>query len=368
MKVVIAIDSFKGSMSSYQAGCAVKNGIQRVYNDADITVCPIADGGEGTAYALISAYNGEKISVSVTGPVGRKVNASYGIIGNLAIMEMASCAGLTLIDKSERNPLYTTTYGVGEMILDALDRGCRDFIIGIGGSATNDGGVGMLQALGFDILDKDRKPVSYGAVGVRDIAFIGSDNADKRIKKSSFNIACDVDSTLCGETGASFVFARQKGASEEDIPLMDRWLYNYAKKCGGNMNARGAGAAGGMGFAFMTFLNARLLGGIGLVMEKTGLEDKIRDADIVITGEGCLDNQSEMGKAPVGVAKLAKKYNKPVIALAGSIKEYNPIFDACFPIVRGVTSLENAMTDAVSNITQTTEQIFRLIKVGKYYE
>lgn len=365
MKVVIAIDSFKGSMSSYQAGCGVRNGILKVYGDADITVCPVADGGEGTADALIAAYGGEKVSISVTGPVGRKVTADYGIIGKLAVMEMASCAGLTLVDESERNPLYTTTYGVGEMIVDALQRGCRDFIIGIGGSATNDGGVGMLQALGFDMLDSNKNPVRQGALGVRDIVYIGSDRADSRIAESSFCVACDVDSPLCGETGASFVFARQKGGTDETIPLMDGWLCEFARKCGGDMNARGAGAAGGLGFALMNFLNARLCGGIGLVMEKTGLENKIRAADIVITGEGCLDNQSEMGKAPVGIAELAKKYNKPVIALAGSIKEYNPIFDACFPIVRGVTSLEDAMADAVSNITQTTEQIFKLIKVGE---
>ena len=377
MKVVVAIDSLKGSLSSLEAGNAIKQGIKRVYQDAKIIVKPLADGGEGTVEALVSGMNGKIETVVATGPLGDKIESSYGIIPEkrLAIMEMASIAGITLLSLKQRNPLYTTTYGLGEMIKDAISKGCNNFIIGIGGSATNDGGIGMLQALGFDLLDKDGNQVPLGARGLKDLVKIGDKNVLPELKKCQFKIACDVTNVLCGENGCSVVFGPQKGATSQMIKDMDQWLYNFAnlaKKKYPHSDALvpGTGAAGGLGFAFLTFVKATLESGIDIILETIDLKSDLKDVDVVVTGEGCLDRQSAMGKAPVGVAKMAKLYNKPVIAFAGSVTKEAKLcnqegIDAYFPIIRNITTLQEAMAkeNAKNNLTDTVEQVFRLWKI-----
>ena len=377
MKVVIAIDSFKGSLSSAQAGSAVTEGIREVYRDAQTVICPLADGGEGTVSAVVSAMGGEMCRAQVQGPLGKYVDAEYGVIAEdrTAIIEMASAAGITLIDEAERNPLLTTTYGVGELITHAIrENGCRRFIIGIGGSATNDGGVGMLQALGFSFLNANGEPIAHGAQGLAELAEIHCDRALGELKECTFHIACDVTNPLCGERGCSAVYGPQKGATPEMIREMDGWLEKYARlseqELGvSNADTSGAGAAGGMGFAFLSYLNGRLESGIDLVMRATHLEEKIMDADLVVTGEGRLDGQTAMGKAPVGVAKLAKKHGKPVIAFSGCVtegaRECNLHgIDAFFPILQTVCSLEDAMRveQAFQNLKNTAEQAFRLLR------
>ena len=376
MNIVIAIDSFKGSLSSKMAGCAASDGIRRVFPDAKIVVRPIADGGEGTVDALIEGLGGEKQKVCVTNPLGNKIDAEYGIIeNNTAIIEMSAAAGITLISDKERNPLKTTTYGVGEIICDAIKKGCRNFIIGIGGSATNDGGVGMLQALGFKFLDKEGNQIPYGAKGLKNLTSIRCDKVLPELKKCTFNIACDVTNPLCGDNGCSAVYGPQKGADANMIKDMDKWLLNYAyltKMINENTNKDipGAGAAGGIGFAFLSYLNGNLKNGIELILLETKLEDYIKNADIVITGEGRLDSQTVMGKTPSGVAKIAKKYNIPVIAFSGCVTKDANIcnkygIDAFFPILRSVTSLDKAMCfdNAYNNMSDTAEQVFRLINI-----
>ena len=325
MKYLVAMDSFKGSLTSLEAGYAVKEAIMEFNNENEVIVKPLADGGEGTMKALTDGLGGELYSTLAKDPLGRYVTCNYGMIEkNTAIIEIAEAAGLTRLSEDEKNPLYTSTYGVGELIIDAYNRGARRFIIGLGGSATNDGGVGMLSALGFSFLDKDNNDISYGAEGLKELAYINDANAFKDICGSEFIIACDVDNPLCGLEGCSYVFAPQKGARKEEIECMDKWLLNYAdivKKYNkySNPEAKGSGAAGGLGFAFLSFFNAKLISGIELVIKELGITEYIKTSDIVITGEGKLDGQSIMGKAPIGVSKIAKKYGKKVIALAGII-------------------------------------------------
>lgn len=375
MNIVIAIDSFKGSIRSIEAGKCAANGIRKVYPDAIITVQPLADGGEGTVDALTSGCNGTFMHACVTGPLGSPVDCVYGMLpeSKTAIIEMAGAAGLTLVPDSKRNPLYTTTYGVGEIIKDAIRNGCRHFIIGIGGSATNDGGIGMLQALGFDLTDALGKPISFGAIGLKQLSSISNVHALPELKECTFRIACDVTNPLCGPNGCSSVFAPQKGANAEIITAMDTWLSCYAALAQkiypkADSTFPGSGAAGGLGFAFRTFLNASLESGIQIVLEETNLADAVRSADIVVTGEGRLDGQTVMGKAPIGVARIAKKYQKPVIAFAGCVTADAAAcnaagIDAFFPILQCPTSLAEAMnTDFTKeNITRTVEQVFRLI-------
>jgi len=377
MNVIIAIDSFKGSLSSLDAGMAAAEGIKRAIPDANIAVRPIADGGEGTVEALCVALGGIKMSIDVTGPLGEKVKADYGLIPKTktAVIEIASAAGITLIEENRRNPLNTTSYGVGEIISDAIERGCRNFIIGIGGSATNDGGIGMLQALGFDILNKEGKSVSKFGRGLEEICSISAENANLHLQECTFTIACDVKNPLCGELGSSRIYGPQKGADEDTIVKMDKWLSDYAQNCklsfpNANKDAEGAGAAGGLGFAFMTFSNGKLTGGIDLILKETRLEEYIKTADIVVTGEGRLDSQTVMGKAPFGVASIAKKYGKKVVAFSGCVTKDAYVcnehgIDAFFPIVRGASSIEEAMNPdiAFDNMSDTAEQVFRLINI-----
>ena len=382
MKTVVAIDSFKGSLTTFEAGEAAKKGIMTVYPDAEVEVCPIADGGEGTVEAIVSQKNGEYITVNVHGPLSDRVDAVYGYIKDsaTAVIEMSAASGITLVAQQERNPLNTTTYGVGEVISDAIRRGCRKFVIGIGGSATNDGGIGMLSALGYRFLDSDGNDVPLGAKGLEKLCSIDVSGALKELKECTFTVACDVKNVLCGSEGCSAVVGPQKGATPHMIALMDRWLLNYAfltKKVipSADENLPGTGAAGGMGFALTAYLGAALTPGIDIVIEETSLEDKIKNADVVITGEGRLDGQSCMGKVPVGVAAIAKKHGKPVLAFCGSaasdaIECNKHGIDAFFPVVRTPCSLEEAMdsANAQKNLADTAEQVFRLIQCFKINE
>jgi glycerate kinase len=377
MKIVVAIDSLKGSLSSLEAGNAISDGIKRVYSDADVVVRPLADGGEGTVEALTLGMGGRIEKITVTGPLGEKHECEYGILADktMAIVEMSAAAGITLVSEADRNPLNTTTYGVGEIIKDAIAKGCRHFIVGIGGSATNDGGIGMLQALGYGILDKDGRQVQFGAKGLQVIDKITDEYVIPELKECTFRIACDVTNTLCGDNGCSAIFGPQKGATPSMIMQMDKWLAYYAalsreKYPKANPNQAGTGAAGGLGFAFLTYTNAVLESGIKIVLEETRLEDYIKGADIVVTGEGRLDSQSVMGKAPVGVAGIAKKYNKKVIAFSGCVTEDSTVcnehgIDAYFPILRTVVPLDEAMNseNAKKNMIATVEQVFRLIRL-----
>lgn len=371
MNVVIAIDSFKGSLTSMEAGKAIAGGISEAI-DADIVIRPIADGGEGTAEALVSGLKGDYRTSSVTGPMGTKVDADWGVINvdgcYTAIIEMAETAGIALLTKEELNPLKTTTYGVGELVCQAIGEGIRNFVIGIGGSATNDGGVGMLQALGFEFLDSEGNQICRGAEGLKDLATINYSKAIPELKECTFKVACDVTNPLCGELGCSRIYGPQKGATSDMIEDMDYWLKNYAQISCGNPDFPGSGAAGGMGYAFRTFLNASLEPGIQIVLDETRLEDYIKNADIVVTGEGRMDSQTVMGKAPVGVAKLAKKYGKKVIAFCGCASDDAKIcneygIDAFFPVLRNIVTLEEALTKdvAVKNLSETANQVFRLL-------
>lgn len=376
MKAVIAIDSFKGSLSSLEAGQAAAEGIKRVFPDAAVQVCPLADGGEGTVETLISGMGGTIRRLPVTGPLGETVTGRYGILEDkvTAVMEMADAAGITMVVPAQRNPMYTTTYGVGELIRDAIKEGCRKFIVGIGGSATNDGGVGMLQALGFSFLDAEGNSIAQGAQGLEKLAVLETAHAMKELDACEFHIACDVNNVLCGPEGCSAVFGPQKGANEVMIRRMDEWLADYAALaaavCGSEVDPDypGSGAAGGLGFAFRTFLHGSLEPGVEMILRETRLEENVKDADIVITGEGRLDGQTVMGKAPIGVAALAKKHGRKVVAFSGCVTEDARVcnahgIDAFFPIVRGAVTLEEAMDqeNAARNMTDTVEQVFRLL-------
>lgn len=377
MKAVIAIDSLKGSLSSIEAGQAIAEGIKKADAKADVVIRPLADGGEGTVEALVCGMNGTLQHVKVTGPLGDPVVCEYGIIDQTktAVIEMSGAAGITLVPDTKKNPLYTTTYGVGEVIRDAIEKGCRRFIVGIGGSATNDGGIGMLQALGYGFLNKDGQQVPFGAIGLKELETITDTYVLPELAECEFKIACDVTNPLCGDNGCSAVYGPQKGANPSMIMEMDKWLRYYAalareKFPKADLNEPGTGAAGGLGFAFLTFTNAVLESGIKIVLEETKLEPYVKGADVVVTGEGRLDFQTAMGKAPVGVAGLAKKFDIPVLAFAGSVTKdatecnKNGI-DAFFPILRGISTLEEAMKpeNAKQNLIDTAEQAFRLFNI-----
>lgn len=380
MKVIIAIDSLKGSLSSLEAGKAVKEGIKKAIPTAEVMIKPVADGGEGTVTALTTGLQGSLEKVAVTGPRGQKVEAAYGILPDqTAVIEMAEAAGLPLVPVDKRNPMETTTYGVGELISHAMDRGCRKFIVGIGGSATNDGGVGMLQALGCHFYKKDGTEVSFGAKELNDLEKIDTEVLDKRLKECTFEIACDVTNPLCGTTGASAVFAPQKGADKTMVVKLDAALSHFAdvsEKALGvdNRNMPGAGAAGGLGFAFASYLGGNLRPGVEIVLDAVLPEKELSEADIVVTGEGRFDGQTAMGKAPVGIAKRAKEKGCMVLVFAGSIEPQGvrkvqgemQLIDGAFPILPGVMTLEEAMqkTVAYENMSYTAEQVFRVIGNG----
>lgn len=375
MKVVIAIDSLKGSLSSMEAGMAIKDGILAAKPDAEVIVKPLADGGEGTTDALIEGMSGERIDLTVTGPMHTPVDAYYGYLKdtNTAVMEMASAAGITLVPDSEKNPLLATSYGVGEMINDAIQRGCRNFIIGIGGSVTNDGGIGMLKALGVRFLDENDEDAGEGGQALAKVARIDVSGMNPLLKECHIQVACDVNNPLCGENGSTYVYGPQKGVTEDMKKTLDEAMAHFARVTSETLendylNTPGAGAAGGLGYAFLAYTGAALTPGIELILDAVGLEEELSSADVVVTGEGRLDFQTAMGKAPVGVARLAKKYNAKVIAFAGSVtKEATACnkegIDAFFPILRSVCTLAEAMDPvaARNNMTATVEQVFRLL-------
>lgn len=377
MKIVMAIDSFKGSLSSMDAGRAAAEGIQRVDPKVQVKVRPLADGGEGTVEALTEGMGGHFCKVSVMGPFGEPVDCEYGILDETktAIIEMSGAAGITLAPRERLNPLEATTYGVGEVIKDAIGQGCRRFIVGIGGSATNDGGVGMLQALGYDFLDEDGEQIGKGAAALEKLRKISTEHVLPELAECEFHIACDVTNPLCGERGCSAVFGPQKGATPQMIEKMDQWLGEYAKVTQevfpkADAQYPGTGAAGGLGFAFLAYTPAVLESGIEIVLKELKLEEDIKEADLVITGEGRLDEQTAMGKVPVGVASLAKKYQKPVIAFSGSVTPGARLcnekgIDAYFPILRSIVTLDEAMERerAWNNMADTAEQAYRLFQI-----
>ncbi len=377
MKVLVALDSFKGSLTSLEAGQAVAEGIKACDPKAETLILPLADGGEGTVEALTYGLKGQEITLQVTGPLGQPVNSTYGILPDgTAVMEMASAAGLPLVPLEKRNPLYTTTFGLGEMIRDAINRGCRKFLIGIGGSATNDGGMGMLQALGFVFTDIGGSPSPFGAFGLKDLHMIHTSQAMPELSECTFQIACDVKNPLFGPTGCSMIFAPQKGASILTAEHMDRWMAYYSDMVRevfphADPWYPGAGAAGGLGFAFSSFLNAQLSPGAELVLKLLRMEALLPLYDIVITGEGCLDEQSIMGKGPGYLAKLAKEYRKPVIAYAGILGNNVAVckeqgIDAYYPTLPSFMPLEEAMVPqtAYRNLKQTVMETFMNIKIG----
>ncbi|WP_394235907.1 glycerate kinase [Niallia oryzisoli] len=374
MKFVLAPDSFKESMTAKNAALAMEKGIKTVFPDAECVIVPMADGGEGTVESLVSLSDGEIIKTEVIGPLDDNVMAEYGLLGNghTAVIEMASASGLELLKPEERNPLLTTTYGTGQLIKDALDKGVKRILIGIGGSATNDGGVGMLQALGVSFKDEDGEELPFGGGALHRLHSIDLSGLDERIETIQIDVACDVSNPLIGENGASAVFGPQKGASPDVVKVLDQNLTHFAKRIKEQLNqdianTPGAGAAGGLGAGLLAFLDARLKKGIDLVIEYTGLEEYVKGADYVFTGEGSIDGQTLFGKTPFGVASVAKKHSVPVIAFAGRIGDgveplYSNGFTAIIGILKGVTSLEDALHSGEANLSFASENVCRLLK------
>lgn len=376
MRVLVAIDSFKGSLSSFELGNEIENGIKKIYSDAEVLKLPIADGGEGTVDALVEGTNGKFVILKVKNPLMREIEAKYGLMGDgTAVIEMAQASGLPLLSIEERNPLKATTFGTGEMIKDAISKGCREFILGIGGSATNDAGTGMLNALGYKFFDRDGIEIFGCGENLSKIAKIDSSCALKELKECKFSVACDVDNPFYGPKGAAEIYSRQKGATEEMVKTLDKGLKDFSdiikKDLGKDISeVKGAGAAGGLGGGLMAFLDADLLPGIDIVLDKVELNEKLKDIDFVITGEGKLDHQTAMGKAPVGVAKRAKEMSIPVIALAGGVTDeaeetHSKGIDTYFSIINYPIDLKEAMKKEIAQkfVRKNTEEIFRLIKV-----
>lgn len=374
--IVLAPDSFKESMTAKEVCEAMERGIRKANSQIRCIHVPMADGGEGTMQSLVDATGGMVYSKEVVGPLGNNVVAEYGILGNgeIGVIEMASASGIHLVDSEKRNPLITTTFGTGQLIKACLDKGVKKLLIGIGGSATNDGGAGFIQALGGRLLDENGDDLSYGGGALAKLHTIDLSNLDERLKYVSVEVACDVNNPLCGKEGASYVFGPQKGATREMIEILDQNLSHYAEvikeQLGKDVISKaGAGAAGGLGAGLMAFLDVKLKSGIEMVIEYANLEEKVRDADMVWTGEGSIDFQTQYGKTPLGVAMIAKKYNKPVIALAGRVGNdidvlYDKGIDAIFGIMRGVTSIEEALVKGPENVEKTSENIIRLLNIS----
>lgn len=377
MKIVIAPDSYKESLSALEVATAIERGFREIFPSANYVKLPVADGGEGTVEAMVAATQGRIIHVPVTGPLGEPVEGFYGLSGDdqSAFIEMAAASGLELVPPSQRNPLKTTSWGTGELIRHALDAGVKHIIIGIGGSATNDGGAGMVQALGAKLLDAAQKPVGLGGGELATLAHIDLTGLDKRLKACRIEVACDVTNPLTGEEGATAVFGPQKGATPEMIVTLDNALAHYAQVIARDLdidvlNLSGGGAAGGMGTALYAFCGAQLRQGIEIVTDALHLAAQVADADLVITGEGRIDSQTIHGKVPVGVAKVAKRFNKPVIGIAGSltadvgvVHEYG--IDAVFSVIYTICSLEDALENASENVRMAARNIAAALKVGQ---
>lgn len=374
MKFVLAPDSFKESMTAKDAAEAMERGIKKIIPDAECVIVPMADGGEGTLQSLVDATSGELHKVMVIAPLGNEVEAVFGILGNkkTAIIEMASASGLHLVPREKRNPLITTTYGTGQLIKAALDKGANHIIIGIGGSATNDGGAGIIQALGGKLLAADNTDLPFGGGSLNLINKIDLSNLDARLAHTKIEVACDVTNTLTGENGASRIFGPQKGASEEMIKILDSNLCHYAKIIKEQLRkdivtTPGAGAAGGLGAGLLAFLSAELKRGIELVIEHTNLREKMQESDYVFTGEGSIDGQTLYGKTPLGVAAVAKELNIPVIAFGGHIGDglealYDNGIDSIIGILPGVCTLEEALLNGAENLERASENVARILK------
>ena len=370
-KILLAIDSFKGCLDSLDAASAVEDGIKAVYPACEVVKTPIADGGEGTAQALVWATKGQMHITEVNDPLMQPVSACYGILGDgsTAVIEMAAASGLPLVPPERRNPMLTTTYGTGELIADALNRGCTHFILGIGGSATNDAGTGMLQALGYRFLDSNGNILGTGGKTLEQIAVIDFTVRNPLLDKAQFRVACDVDNPFSGKRGAAYVYAPQKGADSQMVETLDRGLKHFADvvkmQFGKDMDTiPGAGAAGGLGGGLLAFLNARLQPGIQVVLETLRFDELLNDADLVITGEGCMDAQTAMGKAPKGIADAAARRGVPVIALTGNVSDAAAInrIGICgvFSVIPYPMTLDDAMKPETArhNIRQAVEQLF----------
>ncbi|MFI8415289.1 glycerate kinase [Serratia sp. NPDC078593] len=376
-KVVIAPDSFKESLSALEVAAAIERGFRHVYPDIEYVKLPMADGGEGTVESMIAASNGERVAVTVTGPLGKPVEAFYGLLGEgeTAVIEMAAASGLHLAQTDQRNPLIATSYGTGELIMAALNRGVASIILGIGGSATNDGGAGMMQALGAKLLDDHRQPLAAGGAALAKLAEIDLSALDARLQQVNVTVACDVDNPLCGKRGASVVFGPQKGATPAMVEQLDRALQHYGRlleQVTGRQvcDVPGAGAAGGMGASLIAMLNATLRPGIEIVIETLKLEEAIRDADLVITGEGRLDSQTIYGKTPIGVARVAKRYQLPVVGIAGSLAaDYQVVhqhgIDAAFSVIDRIVTLDEALADAAHNLEVTARNVAALWQLAQ---
>ncbi|PSV39087.1 glycerate kinase [Photobacterium sp. GB-210] len=369
MKIIIAPDSYKESLTAMEVATAIENGFRQVLPNAEYIKLPMADGGEGTVQSLVDASNGRIIECTVTGPLGEQVNGFFGLMGDgkTAIIEMAAASGLHLVSPEQRNPMLTNSFGTGELILAALDKGVEHIIVGIGGSATNDGGIGMAQALGVRLQDENNNPICFGGGALARLHHIDISDIDPRLAKVKLEVACDVDNPLCGEKGASRIFGPQKGAIPEMVDQLDANLAHYAKIIKRDLgrdvkNRAGAGAAGGMGAALLGFFNAQLRSGIEIVMDAVNLADVLKDADLVITGEGRIDSQTIHGKTPIGVARTAKRFNKPVIGIAGCLSYdcdavYDHGIDAVFSVVPRSVSLTEALAEAAINVELTARNV-----------
>jgi glycerate kinase len=380
MKIVIAPDSFKESLSALQVAEAIEAGLREVLVDADIVKLPVADGGEGTVQAMIDATGGRRVELKATGPLGEQVDAFYGLASSadggapLAVIEMAAASGLELVPPERRDPLRATSRGTGELILHALDAGVRRFVLGVGGSATNDGGAGMLQALGVRLLDAGGAEIGPGGAGLARLARIDASRLDPRVKDGEFQIACDVSNPLTGPNGASAIFGPQKGATPEMVAQLDASLANYGRLIVRDLGQDvagmpGAGAGGGIGAAMVVFLGGRLRPGIEIIAEAVGLEQAVRDADLVITGEGRIDGQSVSGKTPVGVARVAKRFGKPVIAIGGGLaRDASAVYvhgiDAVFAAVCRPCTVQEALAEARENLRSAARNVAQALRLG----
>lgn len=377
MKIVIAPDSYKESLSAADVASAIESGFREIYPDAEYVKLPVADGGEGTVDAMVAATQGRVISVNVTGPLGEPVAGFYGVSGDerCAFIEMAAASGLELLSPEQRNPLKTTSWGTGELIHHALDLGVKRIIIGLGGSATNDGGAGMVQALGAKLLTADNQQIPYGGAGLETLAKIDISELDSRLAHCQIDVACDVTNPLTGAEGASAVFAPQKGATAEMVVQLDGALAHYARRIEQDLainvlTLEGGGAAGGLGAALYAFCGATLRPGIDIVTEALHLDALVADASLVITGEGRMDSQTIHGKVPVGVARVAKRYHIPVIGIAGSLTAdvgvvHQHGVDAVFSVLYRICSLNDALAQAGDNVRMAARNIAAVVKIGQ---
>jgi glycerate kinase len=382
MKIIIAPDSFKESLTALEVANAIESGFRSIFTDAEFVKVPMADGGEGTVQSMVDATEGSFIDLEVTGPLGHRVMAQYGILGSkegqkstTAVIEMASASGLHLVPRDKRNPFYTTSYGTGELIKDALDRGIKHIILGLGGSATNDAGAGLVQALGVQLKDATGQELAFGGIALAQLTQIDTAQIHPLLSQCRIEVACDVDNPLCGEYGASAIFGPQKGATPEMVTELDQTLAHFADVISNNgfedhRLLSGAGAAGGMGLGVKTFLNAELKPGIEIVMKTVGLAEQLENADLVITGEGRIDGQTVFGKTPMGVLKQANEKGVPTIGIAGILgKDAEAILShgmlAIFPIIPALDSLEKVLSDAEINLITTSRNIASILKLGQ---